>query len=345
MKEVIEYGIQIADALAAAHAAGIVHRDLKPANILVTEKGSVKILDFGLAKLTGAGSGTDSPLTATLTGVSAGTPGYMSPEQIDGKPVDARSDIFAFGCVLYELASGRHAFGGDSVGRGAGGDDHSRSRSRSTACPQELDKLIRRCLRKDPERRFQHMDDVQIALEELKEESDSASCGGRRRPERRWLLVAAVAVPLLALTGWLVWRSQRQPMPPPRVVPLTNYAGAETVPLFLSGRLPSGVFLERREGGQLRHLRQAGRLGRDAPAAAPLTRPRTRPGVVTRRQPDRFCARSRNSASHLSDPSAGGRGKETGGPQPARLALMVLPGLRMESGWPWRSGMRLRQVG
>src|ERR1022692_3449394 len=107
-KVVIEYGIQVADALAAAHAANIVHRDLKPANILVTKNGSAKVLDFGLAKLM-AMSGEGSANSTQSLGI-AGTPGYMAPEQLEGTVADARSDIFAFGCVLYELASGRRAF-------------------------------------------------------------------------------------------------------------------------------------------------------------------------------------------------------------------------------------------
>jgi eukaryotic-like serine/threonine-protein kinase len=151
VEEAVRLAIQITSALDEAHGRGILHRDLKPANILVTAKGSAKLLDFGLAKLTAGG---DADLTKTVEGTVMGTAAYMAPEQIEGKPCDARSDVFSFGAVLYEMLTGRRAFDGmASVLR----DDPKP--------PAALGSLVLRCLAKQPGQRFQTIAEVKAALE------------------------------------------------------------------------------------------------------------------------------------------------------------------------------------
>jgi len=163
----LRYGQQIAGALAKAHGAGIVHRDLKPANIMLTLDDAVKVLDFGLAKLTeSAAIGEfDATITAqTAAGTVMGTAAYMSPEQAEGKPVDARSDIFSFGLVLYEMLSGQRAFSGDSPIATLAAILREEPPRLHNISP-ELDRIVARCLRKDPTSRFQTMLDVRHALE------------------------------------------------------------------------------------------------------------------------------------------------------------------------------------
>jgi serine/threonine protein kinase len=170
LAEVLQYGIQIAGALAAAHAAGIVHRDLKPGNIMIAKTG-VKVLDFGLAKLQSvAPEGETASMTAE--GVIAGTVAYMSPEQAEGRDVDARSDIFAFGSVLYEMAAGHPAFSGTSKLAILTSILHETPPPLPGA-PPELDRLLQRCLRKDPVRRLHSMHDVRVLLEELRDSPPS----------------------------------------------------------------------------------------------------------------------------------------------------------------------------
>jgi Tol biopolymer transport system component/tRNA A-37 threonylcarbamoyl transferase component Bud32 len=243
LNEVLKCAVQIADALARAHSAGIVHRDLKPGNIMVNEHGLVKVLDFGLAKLTEATpvDGDDSTRTmrpTTEEGKIVGTVAYMSPEQAEGKKVDARSDIFSFGSVLYEMVTGGQAFHGDTKASTLAAilKDNPRPASQLVdGLPREVERLISRCLRKDVNQRSQHIDDVKIALEELKEESDSGVLGtaavAKTKPGYRltWVLTIVAALLIGAAGLWFRLKSG-SPEVPLVAVPLTSYGGLELWP-------------------------------------------------------------------------------------------------------------------
>jgi eukaryotic-like serine/threonine-protein kinase len=174
--ELLKVAVQITDALATAHAAGIIHRDLKPSNIMVDDHGLVKILDFGLAKLVyqEIGEAEATATTFTLTGERkvVGTPAYLSPEQAEGKPIDARSDTFSLGVMLYQMATGVLPFHGDSalsVISSILKDSPVAPIDVNPALPRDLDRIIRRCLAKDPVRRYQTVVDLRNDLEELQE--------------------------------------------------------------------------------------------------------------------------------------------------------------------------------
>lgn len=183
LRDALKYSVQIADALARAHSAGIVHRDLKPANIIVAEDGRVKLLDFGLAKLTEhvhteAATMTMTTVEDPLTeeGLIVGTVAYMSPEQVEGRNVDARSDIFSFGSVLYEMVTGRRPFEGATKMSTLSAilqKEPTPPAGLTPNLPPELGKIILHCLRKDRDRRTQHMDDIKLELEELRDDSGS----------------------------------------------------------------------------------------------------------------------------------------------------------------------------
>ena len=202
--DVVRYGAQIADALAAAHTAGLVHRDLKPANVMITEKGQIKLLDFGVAKLVervepGPSDATMTRAPETQCGAIVGTVAYMSPEQAQGAAIDRRSDIFSFGVMLQEMLTGRKP--------SAIADDTSLAK-----VPRDLQRIVRCCLQTDPARRFQATDDLRIALEEadLGPRTDAAP------PSRsnRLLTMGAVAVAATAMgtaIGWALFRERPAP--------------------------------------------------------------------------------------------------------------------------------------
>ncbi len=221
VRKATEYAIQIARGLAAAHDKGIVHRDLKPENIFVTRDGRVKILDFGLAKLTP--SGAANPDAATLAsqteaGVVMGTVGYMSPEQVKGLAADHRSDLFSFGAILYEMLSGKRAFHGETSVETMSAilkQDPPELTETARMVPPALERIVRHCLEKNPEERFQSARDVAFNLANLSEISGSSTPIAATKGRRQWLGVAALvsALIVILLTGHCLLTRSRPATP------------------------------------------------------------------------------------------------------------------------------------
>ncbi|HEV3219709.1 MAG TPA: protein kinase [Candidatus Acidoferrales bacterium] len=225
VRKALDYGVQIAAGLAAAHEKRIVHRDLKPGNIYVTNDGRVKILDFGLAKLSSATPASGDEMLASQTlltesgsggfqthpGAVLGTAGYMSPEQVRGMPADARSDLFSLGAILYEMVSGHRPFHGDSAVETMNAilkEDPPELSATNRAVPPVLERIIRRCLEKNPGERFQSARDLGFALEAISGASSSYgnAPAGIAPPEKRreWFLPATIALVLGLAVGLLI---------------------------------------------------------------------------------------------------------------------------------------------
>ena len=209
--ELQKYAPEVASALDHAHRSAMCHRDLKPANIMLTKTG-VKLLDFGLARALGSGAPPPGGETATMAltreGVIVGTLPYMSPEQLEGKPGDARSDVFAFGAVLYEMATGRRAFAGSSgasvITQIMSGDPPS-MREVQPVTPVGLERIVKRCLAKDPEQRWQNARDIASALELVSDEPGAAP-QIQKRANRQWIPWALFATAVLAAGLAYYWR-------------------------------------------------------------------------------------------------------------------------------------------
>jgi eukaryotic-like serine/threonine-protein kinase len=226
LRKLVEIGTQICDGLFAAHSAGVIHRDLKPGNIMLTRDGHVKILDFGLAHRDRA-PGLDSTATKeSEPGMIMGTPGYMSPEQVRGEATDARSDLFSLGVILYEMASGHRPFRGTSSIEVMNSILKDEPPELPPASPPALDRIVRRCIEKEPVRRFQSAADLGFALRSFCEVNASAV---PRKTGHTRLLAAGLALALAAALGvwWLLRPHPDAKAGPLFPVPLTSAPGWE----------------------------------------------------------------------------------------------------------------------
>jgi serine/threonine protein kinase len=256
---------EAADAVAAAHAAGIIHRDLKPENLMVAEGGYTKVLDFGLAKLrpdTALSSQHTTIAAGSAPGMLLGTAGYMSPEQAEGRTIDHRSDIFSFGCVLYEAATGVRAFGGSTIDmlHAIVNREPDAMATHAPSTPAELQRIVRKCLAKNPDNRYQSMKEVAIDLRDLRRQLDSSASGAvpvpaARKRSRVPIVITAALLLTAAIAGWLASReSPSGPRLPLRVERLAGIEASIDASISPDGRYV--VYVESGGGLQRLMLRQ-----------------------------------------------------------------------------------------
>jgi Tol biopolymer transport system component len=269
----VEVGIQIAKGLAAAHGKGIIHRDLKPSNVFLTTDSQVKLLDFGVAKLTrpepARGATTEASVSSTDTGRVMGTVGYMSPEQVRGMPADQRSDIFAFGCVLHEMLSGERPFRGDTTGDVMAAILKEDPAPLPARVPPALQGIVSRCLEKRPESRFSMAHDLALALEVASARSELSPVPVAAPPTRarRQLAIVACVIAFFAVAGagLFLWGKLAGQTPVPSFKRITLRRGAVDsacfTPDFQSvvysarwGGKPAELFVQRLASADARSL-------------------------------------------------------------------------------------------